>query len=78
VASLACAWQPRGGPLRKASLSPNTFLPTGDYPPGEGFFQWRRFSQEVPEFNAGEITQMMSATRLAPEVTAAYAAPFPG
>jgi haloalkane dehalogenase len=45
----------------------NTFLPTGDHPPGDGFFQWRRFSQEVPEFNAGEIAQMMSASHLSPE-----------
>jgi haloalkane dehalogenase len=55
----------------------NTFLPTGDHPPGEGFFGWRRFSQEVAAFNAGEIAQMMTATNLPPEVMAAYAAPFP-
>jgi haloalkane dehalogenase len=55
----------------------NTFLPTGDHPPGEGFFWWRQFSQEVPVFDAGEIAQMMTATNLAPEVMAAYAAPFP-
>jgi haloalkane dehalogenase len=55
----------------------NTFLPTGDHPPGEGFFWWQRFSQEVPVFNAGQIAQMMTATDLPPEVMAAYAAPFP-
>jgi len=49
----------------------NTFLPTGDHPPGEGFFWWRRFSQEVAVFSAGEIAQMMTATKLPPEVMAA-------
>ena len=55
----------------------NSFLPTGDHPPGEGFFWWRRFSQEVAVFDAGEIAQMMTAINLSPEVMAAYAAPFP-
>ena len=55
----------------------NTFLPTGDHPPGDGFFWWRRFSQEMPVFDAGQIAQMMTATDLPAEVLAAYAAPFP-
>jgi haloalkane dehalogenase len=55
----------------------NTFLPTGDHPPGPGFFWWRRFSQETPVFDAGQIAQMMTATDLPSEVVAAYAAPFP-
>ena len=55
----------------------NTFLPTGDHPPGEGFFWWRRFSQEMPIFDAGQVAQMMSATDLPADVVAAYAAPFP-
>src|SRR5215471_6149678 len=54
----------------------NTFLPTGDNPPGEGFFHWRRFSQEMPVFDAGQVAQMMSVSTLEPEVVAAYAAPF--
>jgi haloalkane dehalogenase len=55
----------------------NTLLPTGDNPPGEGFFRWRSFSQEVPVFDAGQIAQMMTVSTLEPEVMAAYAAPFP-
>jgi haloalkane dehalogenase len=55
----------------------NTFLPSGDHPPGEGFFWWRRFSQEMPVFDAGHVAQMMTATDLPADVVAAYAAPFP-
>jgi haloalkane dehalogenase len=55
----------------------NTFLPTGDNPPGEGFFRWRSFSQEMPVFDAGQIAQMMTVSTLEPEVMPAYAAPFP-
>jgi haloalkane dehalogenase len=55
----------------------NTFLPTGDHPPGDGFFWWRRHSQEMPVFDAGAVAQMMTATELPAEVVAAYAAPFP-
>ena len=55
----------------------NTFLPTGEHPPGEGFFWWRRFSQEMPVFDAGKVAQMMTATDLPPDVVGAYAAPFP-
>jgi haloalkane dehalogenase len=55
----------------------NTFLPTGDNPPGEGFFRWRRLSQEMPVFDAGQVAQMMTVSTLEPEVVAAYAAPYP-
>ena len=48
----------------------NSFLPTGDYPPGDGFFWWRNYSQEMPEFDAGGVAQMMTATVLPPEVVA--------
>jgi haloalkane dehalogenase len=58
-------------------VAANTFLPTGDHPPGEGFFRWRSFSQEMPVFDAGQIAQMMTVGALEPEVMAAYAAPFP-
>ena len=34
-------------------VAANTFLPTGDTNPGEAFFAWQRFSQEVEEFPAG-------------------------
>ena len=55
----------------------NTFLPTGDRPAGDGFLKWRTFSQEVPEFDSGKVVQSGCATTLAPEVVAAYNAPFP-
>jgi haloalkane dehalogenase len=58
-------------------VAANTFLPTGDHPPGDGFFAWRKYSQEMPRFDAGAVAQMMTATNLAPDVVAAYAAPFP-
>ena len=56
----------------------NTFLPVGDRPPGDGFMKWRKFSQEVPQFPVGRIVEGGCARRpLAPEVVAAYDAPFP-
>jgi haloalkane dehalogenase len=58
-------------------VAANTFLPTGDRPPGEAFLRWRRFSQETPEFPVGRIVQGGSLTKLADEVLAGYDAPFP-
>ncbi|MFZ4517887.1 MAG: haloalkane dehalogenase [Microthrixaceae bacterium] len=55
----------------------NTFLPTGDRDPGDGFRAWREFSQSVPEFDCGAIVDMGSTSDLSPEVVAAYNAPFP-
>jgi len=55
----------------------NTALPTGDQPAGEAFLGWRRFSQEVPDFPVGRIIAGGVTTALAPEVVAAYDAPFP-
>jgi haloalkane dehalogenase len=56
----------------------NTFLPVGDRPPGDGFMRWRKFSQEVPQFPVGRIVEGGCARKpLAPEVVAAYDAPFP-
>ena len=56
----------------------NTFLPIGDRPPSEAFMAWRKFSQEVPEFPVGRIVEGGCARKpLAPEVVAAYDAPFP-
>jgi haloalkane dehalogenase len=59
-------------------VAANTFLPTGDRPPGEAFMRWREFSQQVPELPVGQILRGGSARGLAPEVIAAYDAPFPG
>ncbi len=58
-------------------VAANTFLPTGDQHPGEAFLTWQRFSQEVAEFPTGAIVNMGCTTDLAPEVVAAYDAPFP-
>ncbi len=33
----------------------NTFLPTGDGPPGEAFLRWQEFSQKAPELHVGRI-----------------------
>ena len=58
-------------------VTANTFLPTGDTPPGEAFLAWRKFSQETPEFPVGRLVQGGCVTSLVPEVVAAYDAPFP-
>lgn len=58
-------------------VTANTFLPTGDQTPGEAFFNWQRFSQEVEDFAVGFIVATGCAERPAPEVAAAYDAPFP-
>ena len=58
-------------------VAANTFLPTGDNPPGEAFLRWQKFSQEVPELPVGRIVNGGCVTELPPEVIAAYEAPFP-
>jgi haloalkane dehalogenase len=55
----------------------NTFLPTGDTPPGEGFLRWQRFSQSVEDFDVGFIVNTGTHTDLADDIVAAYNAPFP-
>lgn len=58
-------------------VAANTFLPTGDQPPGEAFLRWQQFSQTAPQFDIGRIINGGTATELPPEVIAAYDAPFP-
>jgi len=58
-------------------VAANTFLPTGDIPPGAAFLRWQRFSQEVPEFRASLSVKSGTVNELAPAVLAAYDAPFP-
>jgi haloalkane dehalogenase len=58
-------------------VAANTFLPTGDRSPGDAFFAWQKFSQEVPEFPAGVIVSGGCVNKLTPDVIAAYDAPFP-
>jgi haloalkane dehalogenase len=55
----------------------NTGLPTGDQPMSEAFLAWQRFSQESPDFHIGRIVGNGTARGAAPEVVAAYDAPFP-
>jgi haloalkane dehalogenase len=58
-------------------VAANTFLPTGDQPPGEAFLRWQRFSQETPELHVSRIVKGGCVTEPSPEVIAAYDAPFP-
>ncbi len=58
-------------------VAANTFLPTGDTPLGEAFNMWKKYSQETPDFHVGGIVRGGCVTDLAPEVIAAYDAPFP-
>ena len=58
-------------------VAANTFLPTGDNPPGEAFLRWQQFSQNTPEFNVGRIVNGGCVTDLSAEVVSAYDAPFP-
>ncbi len=57
-------------------VAANTGLPTGDQPMGRAFLAWQRYSQETPEFHVGGIVKGGCQTELAPEVIAAYDAPF--
>jgi len=58
-------------------VAANTFLPIGDRPPGEAFLNWQRFSQTVEDFDVGFIVNSGCTSELAPDVYAAYNAPFP-
>jgi len=58
-------------------VAANTFLPTGDRPPGPAFLTWQRYSQETRDLPVGRIVQAGCVTALPPEVIAAYDAPFP-
>ena len=55
----------------------NTGLPTGEGTPSDAFLQWQTFSQTTPVFPVGDIINGATTTDLAPEVIAAYDAPFP-
>lgn len=73
--------------LRLATAFPQRFsrivlanggLPTGDPPPNEAFLKWREFSQTVPVFTTAKIIEGGCVSKpLAPEVLAAYDAPYP-
>ena len=55
----------------------NTFLPTGDSPPGDAFLAWQKFSQEVETFPTGVIINGGCASDLKADVMAGYDAPYP-
>lgn len=55
----------------------NTGLPVGDRRPNDAFLAWQRYSRESPTFAIGNIVNGGCTTDLAPEVIAAYDAPFP-
>ncbi len=58
-------------------VTANTSLPTGSGEPSAAFLSWLEFSQEVNAFPAGNIVNAGCVTDLAPEIIAAYDAPFP-
>lgn len=55
----------------------NTGLPNGTAPINPAFFQWREYSQRVPDFRAGKIVHKGTVAGISPEVAAGYDAPFP-
>ena len=57
----------------------NTFLPTGEEPIGGAFLKWRTFAERTPDLPIGFVmaSGMAHGGELAPEVIAAYEAPFP-
>jgi haloalkane dehalogenase len=58
-------------------VAANTGLPTGDQKMSDAFLAWQRYSQETPVFHVGGIVKGGCARELAPDVIAAYDAPFP-
>ncbi len=58
-------------------VTANTFLPTGDTPPGDAFLSWQKFSQTVDDFAVGFIVGSGCHTPPSEAVIAAYDAPFP-
>jgi haloalkane dehalogenase len=58
-------------------VAANTFLPTGDTPPGQAFLNWQHLSQTVENFAVGFIVSSGSTSSPGPEIVAAYDAPFP-
>ena len=59
------------------AVTANTGLPTGDHPISDAFLNWRKFSVETPDFDAGAIIAMATKKSMADDIMAAYNAPFP-
>lgn len=57
----------------------NTGLPAGGGQMTEGFLRWRHFVESTPDLPIGQIVRggMVHGDKIAPEVIAAYDAPFP-
>ncbi|MBL8205351.1 MAG: haloalkane dehalogenase [Blastocatellia bacterium] len=55
----------------------NTFIPTGDEQPSDGFLRWRGFAAKQTDMDIGFVVQSGCVSKLSPEVIAAYNAPFP-
>ncbi|MCZ2837688.1 haloalkane dehalogenase [Modestobacter sp. VKM Ac-2985] len=55
----------------------NTGLPTGDRPMSEAFLAWQRAAAGMTDMQVGRIISNGTATEMAPQVVAAYDAPFP-
>jgi haloalkane dehalogenase len=55
----------------------NTGLPTGQEPMPRAFLVWQKVSTRMSDMPVGEVIQNATVTRLAPEIMAAYDAPFP-
>jgi haloalkane dehalogenase len=54
----------------------NTGLPAGE-PLSPAFHQWRQFAASSPDLDIGSVIQRGCASKLSPQVVAAYDAPFP-
>ncbi len=55
----------------------NTGLPTGDGPISPGFMAWKKMSQAMKERGDMNVGEMVAGSIGAPELAAAYDAPFP-
>jgi len=58
-------------------VAANTFLPTGDYDPGDAFRKWKDYSQTVEDFHPGGIIKGGTVREIFQETIDAYNAPFP-
>jgi haloalkane dehalogenase len=58
-------------------VAANTGLPTGDQSLGRAFHAWRQLSQRGETLDIGAVLRSGCRSPLAPEVVAAYEAPFP-
>jgi haloalkane dehalogenase len=59
-------------------VAANTGLPTGDQPMPEVWLRFREVVRTAPELSVSRLVQSGCQARLAPQVLAAYDAPFPG